>query len=443
MAEPGRTAVCRLTARFYGRTPAMKPNLAGLVPLYLLLACLVVAPAFAADPTDSEKAEEAASATKYIQLKRDADDEPLALQTAIVHFASTDASRPELTIDLVAAIHVADKAYYEELNKQFAGYDVVLYEMVAPADARIPKGTKPGNHPVAMLQNGLKDMLQLEHQLELVDYSAANMVHADMSPEDFSKSMKDRGENFLTMFMKMMAQAMAQEAQPKKKSKSSEIDLFSALLDKNGSGVLKRVMAEQFESMEGLLGALAGPQGSTIITERNRVALAKLGEQITAGKKKIAIFYGAGHMGDLEKHLQEDFKMRQSSTQWLDAWRLDPKVEPAPGRACPAAFAAIAAGANRPAGHVDRHFLRAAGLPSGEATARWQSPAAASWLPGITAKRRKTPRRCPVPAIRGVQIATKSLSDVRGLAGRDDEISVPVAGHFRALVEWPHAQPNP
>ena len=33
-----------------------------------------------------------------------------------------------------------------------------------------------------LLQNGMKDMLELEHQLQHIDYHKDNFVHADMSP---------------------------------------------------------------------------------------------------------------------------------------------------------------------------------------------------------------------------------------------------------------------
>ena len=75
----------------------------------------------------------------------------------------------------------------------------------------------------------------------------------------------------------------------------------------------------------------SGPEGSTLITERNKVALKKLGEQIAGGKKKIAIFYGAGHMGDIEKHLLADFHLHRSQEQWLTAWKID-KVPATPPR---------------------------------------------------------------------------------------------------------------
>ncbi len=265
---------------------------------------------------------------KFIRLQRDPDGEPLALETAIVRFVSDDPSKAALAVDLIGAVHVGEKAYYEGLNKQFENYDAVLYELVAPPGTRIPKGTKPGNHPVAMLQSGLKNMLQLEHQLEYVDYTRDNMVHADMSPEEMSKSMSDRGESFAAMFFRMMGQAIAQQSAQQHKGKSQDLDLFAALFDKDRAGSMKRIMAEQFESMEGAMEALDGPQGSTLITERNKVAIAKLAEQIADGRKKIAIFYGAGHMGDMEKQLANNLGLRRTTEQWLTAWKLAKTPEP-------------------------------------------------------------------------------------------------------------------
>lgn len=269
-------------------------------------------------------AEEPAAATeerpKYVRISRDASDEPLALQTAVVRFVPADPAKGDLRVDLVGAVHVGDKSYYEALNERFEDYDVVLYELVAPDGARIPKGGRSSAHPVAMLQNGLKSLLELEHQLEYIDYTKDNMLHADMSPDDFAKSMEERGESFFGMFFRMMGQAMAQQSLGK--NRTSDFDLLAALFDRDRAGALKRAMAEQFEGMEGMMQALDGPQGSTLITERNKVALAKLAEQIAAGKKKIAIFYGAGHLGDMEKRLLADFQLRRAGEEWLDAWNL-------------------------------------------------------------------------------------------------------------------------
>ena len=68
--------------------------------------------------------------------------------------------------------------------------------------------------------------------------------------------------------------------------------------------------------------ALEGKEGSTLITERNKKALSVLQKQLAMGKKRIAIFYGAGHLSDMEKRLAKDFGLIRSKEEWLDAWNL-------------------------------------------------------------------------------------------------------------------------
>ena len=106
---------------------------------------------------------------------------------------------------------------------------------------------------------------------------------------------------------RMMAVGMAQQAG---KEDSSDLDLIMALFDKNRAIQMKRYMANQMEDMDGMMVALEGPNGSTLITERNKAALKVLSDEIKNGKKKIAIFYGAGHLGDMEKRLIADFGMK-------------------------------------------------------------------------------------------------------------------------------------
>ncbi len=260
----------------------------------------------------------------FLRLVRDKKKGPIALEAAIVRYVLQDGGK-KTTVDLVSAVHVAEKSYYDQLNREFAKYDAVLYELVAPKGTRIPKGGLPsGGSPISMLQSGMTEMLELEFQLEEIDYTRKNMVHADMSPTQFSESMQRRGESVFTMFLRMMGYAMARQSSGE--GGSTDMQLLMALFDKNRALALKRAMAEQFEDMEGTLGALDGPDGSTIISERNKVALSVLRKQIDSGKRKLAVFYGAGHMPDLEKRLRDDFGLERKKTRWLVAWDL--KDEP-------------------------------------------------------------------------------------------------------------------
>ena len=185
---------------------------------------------------------------------------------------------------------------------------------------------------VSYFQNLMKNVLKLEFQLDRIDYTKPNMVHADMSPQEFSQSMKDRNESFLKMFFKMFAQAMAMQS--KQKNMPNDAELLVALVAKDRDYRLKRLMAEQFENMEGQLSAISGPDGSTIITQRNKKALEVLRKQLTEGKQQLAIFYGAGHLSDMAERLESDFGMRQESQRWLVAWTITP---PPAAEAAPAA----------------------------------------------------------------------------------------------------------
>ena len=40
----------------------------------------------------------------------------------------------------------------------------------------------------------------------------------------------------------------------------------------------------------------------------------------------MAIFYGAGHLSDMEKRLMADFHLNRASESWLTAWQLDKPV---------------------------------------------------------------------------------------------------------------------
>ena len=172
----------------------------------------------------------------------------------------------------------------------------------------------------------MKDLLDLEYQLKGIDYTCKNMVHADMSPDEFAQSMQSRGESPWTMLGRVLAYGMAHE------NRADEVsggDLLIAMFAEDRALALKRLLAQQFQQSDDALAALEGPRGSTLISGRNKVAIGVLRKEIAAGKKKIAIFYGGGHMPDFQKRLQDDFAMKPINTRWLTAWDLKSETKPA------------------------------------------------------------------------------------------------------------------
>lgn len=89
----------------------------------------------------------------------------------------------------------------------------------------------------------------------------------------------------------------------------------------DGERQFKAVIAKQLDGMEANAMGLNGPNGSVIVTERNKAAMKVLADTMAAGKKNIAIFYGAAHMDDMSQRLA-DLGFTPTGTDWRMAWDL-------------------------------------------------------------------------------------------------------------------------
>jgi hypothetical protein len=275
----------------------------------LVLACLI--PTLPAAGADSE--------SRFIRIQRNENRDPVALQTAIAKYVPAGGEK-SVEIDLIAVVHIGEKAYYEGLNKEFEKYDAVLYELVAPEGNKPPKDAeRRSDNPVAVLQQGMKLFLRLEHQLEVVDYQKANFIHADLSPEEMKKAMKERGDDQMTIVLGVIADFLRKKNLDADKPEPQAPAI--SLADLLNPTKFKRMMAQQFEEAGGDAG-LGGTINRLLVEDRNKACIKVLQQQLTAGKKKIAIFYGAAHMPDFDKRLKEDFGMMRISSDWINAWSL-------------------------------------------------------------------------------------------------------------------------
>lgn len=250
------------------------------------------------------------------------------LEAAVVTYRN----RAGVRVDLVSAVHVGDRAYFEALSEMFRGYDAVLYEMVKPAGMAPPRAGEDSGSGVSSLQRFIKDMLGLEFQLDAIDYHARNFVHADLDAETFTRMQAERRESiFMLMLQSMLDELMnpaARQARTSRLQRMTLPELLGILTSPDRARQLKLLLAPEFQDLEGKLGVLSGPDGSVLLTERNKAAIKVLRQAIAKGNRKVAIFYGAAHMPDLEKRLAE-MGFAPVSTRWLTAW----DVPAAPGSA--------------------------------------------------------------------------------------------------------------
>lgn len=261
---------------------------------------------------------------QFMRIRKDARRKPIALETSITRFVGTNAAGKTIYVDLIGVVHVGEKEYYQQLNERFKQYDAMLYELVAPEGTKIPKGGRTeaeGLNPLAALQMGMKSMLGLEFQLEHIDYTPDNFIHADMSPEEFFESMSNNEESIGRMMLNSIGSSMAMQS----KGSSAEAGLLLSLFSSDRTKSLRRTMAQQMEDIEAGMAIFRGKDGSTIIDHRNAKCMSVLKREIDGGKERLAIFYGAGHLPDMQKRLLNDFNLKRAGRTWLMAWDLDVK----------------------------------------------------------------------------------------------------------------------
>jgi hypothetical protein len=263
----------------------------------------------------------AQTAADFIRIQRDKDGQPLSLDTSIMRFEGVSESNGKpITVDLVSAVHIGDARYYQALNDRFKQYDSMLYELIAPKDHDFTaRAESPSS--LSRMQQGITNILGLGFQLDLVDYQAKNFVHADLSPDEFAQSMKDRGESLSKILLKLLTSP--QMLEHSQKSEASQIVLLFTLFQKNSPQRqmrLRRLLATELNEVERFTEVLNGEEGSTILTARNDRALEVLREQILLERSRLAIFYGGAHMPDLAAKLRSEFTLVPTTTEWLVAW---------------------------------------------------------------------------------------------------------------------------
>ena len=260
----------------------------------------------------------AESQTEFARIDLDADERPRALQMSVVSYAPIDDRL--LSVDLIGAIHIGDASYYAELNRRFRGYDVLLYELVAPQGAAVSDSQGKRKGVLSTTQTGMTKLLDLTFQLDEVNYDQANFVHADLSPSELRASMDERGESLYVYFWRLFFAAMDEYA--KDPLGLRDIELMSAMLNPGKDDSFKTMIAYEMINIEQVQDILGEDSGSAVIGARNQRAIDVLKREIDAGARHIGIFYGVAHMPDLEERLADQLNLSYEKTDWVDAWKL-------------------------------------------------------------------------------------------------------------------------
>ena len=270
-------------------------------------------------------------ASHFMRIREDRKGRPVSLDTSVTRYETRNSAGEKVNVDLIGAVHIGEKEYYEKLNERFEEYDSLLYELVAPEGTVVPKGGRDKDaeggilNPIAAMQKGMQAVTKLEFQLDHIDYTKDNFVHADMSPDEFAESMEDNEESIGGYALRAIGQSMAMQASGKG---DASLSMVLAMFSKNKTMRIRRAMASQIHDMESGMIIFEGKDGSTIIDHRNAKCMEVLRREIEAGKTSIGIFYGAGHLADMEQRMFSDFSAKRAGQYWLPAWKLTKRKQP-------------------------------------------------------------------------------------------------------------------
>lgn len=271
--------------------------------------------------------------TRFVRIQQDEFDEPLSLQTATVKYVLKDDSGDvRMEVFLESAVHIADGAYYRGFNRRFPHYDVVLYEMIAEAGKQIPDPEAEATpHPARMLQQMVGDSLGFKHQIDEIDYKADNLVHCDLSPSEMRDARLKRGDDDIVLLADIVVDMLKKMGDVAQTDTSIEPFDLTILQDPDGGIKLRRMMASTLDGADSPASFLYPTQLRSLINDRNERAMEVFQQQVDKGHRKIAFFWGAAHMPDLERRLMLEYGFQRENVRWRDAWDLrEGSIEGAP-----------------------------------------------------------------------------------------------------------------
>ncbi len=280
--------------------------------------------------------------------------EPIPAPEPYVRIANTDSNRVQLQIAarqflpahrgepvvwLTGVSHIGEPSYYAALQTQLDAQTLVLFEGIGaaegdgaadPRDKPGPSGETAGNR--GSLQSAMAASLGLVFQLEAIDYSRPSFRNSDLS---------------ITQLRRLMTQEEAGSGKP---GASESFDSLLQLMEGSSwfdsllqlalrfLGSNPKLQALGRLALIDLLGQLQGDpsrlQGlppemkqllEVLLQRRNEKVIADLKPELRriGGGGSIAIFFGTGHMPDLERRLLQKLNYRPAREVWFTAFEVD------------------------------------------------------------------------------------------------------------------------
>ncbi len=274
----------------------------------------------------------------YVRLS-DAVSNIVQLQIAVRKFVPARGRGP--AIWLTGVSHIGESNYFAGLQRQLDGQTLVLFEGIGAASGQTAEtsasstsAARPDAKAAGISSNGTRRSLQsslatslgLVFQLEAIDYDRTNFRNSDLSVEQLRGLIARQpagageagaGQSFESLLQILeggsLLDAVLQVglrflgANPKLQA-MSKLALIETIAQMKGDPSQLRGLPSQ---MKQLLAVL--------IEQRNQKVVDDLKAELREMSRdsSIAVFYGTGHMPDLEMRLRKQLKYKPADQQWL------------------------------------------------------------------------------------------------------------------------------
>lgn len=172
------------------------------------------------------------------------------------------------------------------------------------------------------LQRELARMLGLEFQLDRIDYAQPGWVVSDMTFAQLEQAFARRGVTDGMVQGSLRGGGLSGDAIG---AVVAIVKFMDAASGGSASEAVKLLMVQVLGSAAATEGSMLGEEGKVILDDRNEVVWADLTRRLSASApKRIAVFYGAAHMADFARRLNEAGYVMGEPT-WSTTLAADPR----------------------------------------------------------------------------------------------------------------------
>lgn len=173
------------------------------------------------------------------------------------------------------------------------------------------------------IQVQLAQALGLEFQLLAVDYSHPSWRNSDLSIDEVQARLKDSGASGEALFKMLDGSSFSAKALGWVLSMMKTSPSMQAMGKLMMIEMLSR--AEELTNSPSVMGAETSKMMQVIIVDRNKAVLADLAKVLEKEPTtpSVALFYGAGHLPDLERAVTGDMGYVFAGEQWFAGIDMD------------------------------------------------------------------------------------------------------------------------